>query len=102
MTDDCRHLVGLLSIRTLLLEKESDIIGDIMERNFISARTLDDRETTARALSKYDFLALPVVDTEKRLAGIVAVDDGMDVIEEETMEDIELMAGMLPSNKPYL
>ena len=73
-----------------------------MERNFISVQTLDDQESTARALSKYDFLALPVVDTENRLVGIVTVDDAMDVIEEETTEDIELMAAMLPSDKPYL
>ena len=100
--DDHRHLIGLLSIRTLLLADDDDIIGDIMERNFISVQTLDDQESTARALSKYDFLALPVVDTENRLVGIVTVDDAMDVIEEETTEDIELMAAMLPSDKPYL
>ena len=100
--DDRRHLIGLLSIRTLLLAEDDDIIGDIMERNFISVQTLDDQETTAQALSKYDFLALPVVDTENRLVGIVTVDDAMDVIEEETTEDIELMAAMLPSDKPYL
>ena len=100
--DEGRHLIGLLSIRTLLLAEEDDVIGDIMERNFISVRTLDDQESTAQALSKYDFLALPVVDTEDRLVGIVTVDDAMDVIEEETTEDIELMAAMLPSDKPYL
>ena len=100
--DDRRHLIGLLSIRTLLLADEDDIIGDIMERNVISVQTLDDQETTAQALSKYDFLALPVVDTENRLVGIVTVDDAMDVLEEEATEDIELMAAMLPSDKPYL
>ena len=100
--DEGRHLIGLLSIRTLLLAEEDDIIGDIMERNFISVHTLDDQETTARALSKYDFLALPVVDTENRLVGIVTVDDAMDVLQEEVTEDIELMAAMLPSDKPYL
>ena len=100
--DDHRHLIGLLSIRTLLLAEDDDVIGDIMERNFISVQTLDDQETTAQALSKYDFLALPVVDTENRLVGIVTVDDAMDVIEEETTEDFEKMAAMLPSDKPYL
>ena len=100
--DDGRHLLGVLSIRTLLLAEDDDIISDIMERNFISVQTLDDQETTARALSKYDFLALPVVDTENRLVGIVTVDDAMDVIEEETTEDIEKMAAILPSDKPYL
>ena len=100
--DDGRHLIGLLSIRTLLLAEEDDVIGDIMERNFISVQTLDDQETTAQALSKYDFLALPVVDTEGRLVGIVTVDDAIDVLQEETTEDIEKMAAMLPSDKPYL
>ena len=100
--DEGRHLIGLLSIRTLLLADDDDIIGDIMERNFISVQTLDDQESTARALSKYDFLALPVVDTENRLVGIVTVDDAMDVLQEEVTEDIEKMAAILPSDKPYL
>ena len=100
--DEGRHLIGLLSIRTLLLADDDDIIGDIMERNFISVQTLDDQESTARALSTYDFLALPVVDTENRLVGIVTVDDAMDVLQEEVTEDIEKMAAILPSDKPYL
>ena len=100
--DEQRHLIGVLSIRTLLLAEEDDIIGDIMERNFICVQTLDDQESTARALSKYDFLALPVVDTETRLVGIVTVDDAMDVLQEEVTEDIEKMADILPSDKPYL
>ena len=100
--DKDRHLIGLLSIRTLLLAEEDDIIGDIMERNFISVRTLDDQEYVARSLSKYDFLALPVVDTEERLVGIVTVDDAMDVLQDEVTEDIEKMAAILPSDKPYL
>ena len=100
--DKNRHLIGFLSIRSLLLAEDDDIVGDIMEQNFISVQTLDDQETTAQVLSKYDFLALPVVDTENRLVGIVTVDDAMDVIEEETTEDFEKMAAMLPSDKPYL
>ena len=100
--DEQRHLIGVLSIRTLLLAEEDDVIGDIMERNFICVQTLDDQESTARALSKYDFLALPVVDTENRLVGIVTVDDAMDVLQEEVTEDIEKMAAILPSDKPYL
>ena len=102
VTDERRHLTGLLSIRTLLLADEDDVIGDIMETNLISVQTLDDQETTARSLSKYNFLALPVVDTENRLVGIVTVDDAMDVLQEEVTEDIELMAAILPSDKPYL
>ena len=100
--DDWRHLIGVLSIRTLLLAEEDDIIGDIMERNYICVQTLDDQEETARALGKYDFLALPVVDTENRLVGIVTVDDAIDVLQEETTEDIEKMAAVLPSDKPYM
>ena len=102
VTDQGRHLLGWVSIRTLILSEEDDLIGEIMERNFIAVQTLDDRESTAQALSKYDFLALPVVDTEGRLVGIVTVDDAIDVIEEETTEDFEKMAAMLPSDKPYL
>ena len=100
--DDGRHLLGVLSIRTLLLAEEDDVIGEIMERNFISVQTLDDQEAVARALSKYDFLALPVVDKENRLVGIVTVDDAIDVLQEEVTEDIEKMAAMLPGDKPYL
>ena len=102
VTDERRHLLGYLSIRRLLLAEEDDIIGEIMEKSLIAVQTLDDQETTAQALSKYDFLALPVVDKENRLVGIVTVDDAMDVIEEETTEDFEKMAAMLPSDKPYL
>jgi len=100
--DDWRHLIGVLSIRTLLLAEEDDIIGDIMERNYICVQTLDDQEETARALGKYDFLALPVVDTENRLVGIVTVDDAIDVLQEETTEDMEKMAAIVPSDKPYM
>ena len=103
VVDDCAAPASAsLSIRTILLAEEDDIIGDIMERNFICVQTLDDQEDTAQALSKYDFLALPVVDTEDRLVGIVTVDDAIDVLQEETTEDIEKMAAMLPSDKPYL
>ncbi len=100
--DERRHLIGLLTIRTLLLAAEDDVIGDIMERHLIAVRTLDDQEAVARALGKYDFLALPVVDKENRLVGIVTVDDAMDVLQEEVTEDIEKMAAILPSDKPYL
>ncbi|MEA4942757.1 MAG: magnesium transporter [Oscillibacter sp.] len=100
--DDNRHLIGLVTIRTLLLAEEDAVIGDIMETSIVSVTTLDDQEYTARSLSKYDFLALPVVDTENRLVGIVTVDDAMDVLQEEVTEDIEKMAAILPSDKPYL
>ena len=100
--DEGRHLLGLLSIRTILLAEEDDVIGDIMERNLIAVHTMDDQEAVARALGKYDFLALPVVDTENRLVGIVTVDDAIDVLQEEVTEDMEKMAAILPSDKPYL
>ncbi len=97
-----RHLLGLVSIRTLLLSEEDAVIQDIMETNVVSVSTLDDQEDVARSLSKYDFLALPVVDTENRLVGIVTVDDAMDVLQEEVTEDIEKMAAIVPTDKPYL
>ena len=100
--DEGRHLLGYLSIRTILLSEEDDVIGDIMDTHVISANTLDDQEDVAQTLNKYDFLALPVVDTENRLVGIVTVDDAMDVLQEEATEDIEKMAAILPSDKPYL
>ena len=102
VTDATRHLVGVLSVRDLLLAEEDDLIADIMDDNVVWAKTTDDKEDVAQALSKYDFLAMPVVDMEHRLVGIVTVDDAMDVIEEETTEDFEKMAAMLPSDKPYL
>ena len=102
VTDATRHLVGALSVRDLLLAEEDDLIADIMDDNVVWAKTTDDKEDVAQALSKYDFLAMPVVDMEQRLVGIVTVDDAMDVIEEETTEDFEKMAAMLPSDKPYL
>jgi magnesium transporter len=100
--DANRHLIGLVTIRTLLLAEEDAVIRDVMETSIVSVSTLDDQEDTARALSKYDFLALPVVDTENRLVGIVTVDDAMDVLQDEVTEDIEKMAAILPSDKPYL
>ncbi len=102
VTDPTRHLLGVLSVRDLLLADENDRIENIMDPNVVWARTMDDKEDVAQALRKYDFLALPIVDMEQRLVGIVTVDDAMDVIEEETTEDFEKMAAMLPSDKPYL
>ena len=102
VTDPTRHLLGVLSVRDLLLADEDDLIEDIMDPDVVWAKTTDDREDVAQALSKYDFLAMPIVDLEKRLVGIVTVDDAMDVIEEETTEDFEKMVAMLPSDKPYL
>ena len=99
---DNKKLVGLVSIRDLLLNPYEAKIGDIMEKDVISVMTTDDREEVANALSKYDYTALPVVDKENRLVGIVTVDDAIDVLTEEATEDIEKMAAITPSEHPYL
>ena len=98
-----RRLLGLVTVKDLLLaEDDETCIEDIMITNLISVTTQDDQEAVAQMFSKYNFLALPVVDKENRMVGIVTFDDAMDVIEEETTEDIELMSGITPSEKPYL
>ena len=98
-----RKLIGLVSVKDLLLcEDDSTAIESIMQEHVISVNTLDDQEQVAQMFSKYNFLALPVVDTENRLVGIVTFDDAMDVLEDETTEDFEKMAAMLPSERPYL
>ena len=98
-----RKLLGLVSVKDLLLaEDDETLIEDIMLTNLIFVNTQTDQEEVAKMLSKYNFLALPVVDGEERMVGIVTFDDAMDVIEEETTEDIEIMGGMLPSEKTYL
>ena len=98
-----RTLLGLVTVKDLLLAEDDEmLVSDIMLTNLISVTTHTDQEEVARMLSKYNFLALPVVDKENRMVGIVTFDDAMDVIEEETTEDIELMGGMLPSEKTYL
>ncbi|MBR2832100.1 MAG: magnesium transporter [Oscillospiraceae bacterium] len=102
VTQDDRTLIGYLSIKTLILSEEDDRIEDIMDSNIIAVRTTDDQEDVARMFSKYNFMALPVVDKEDRLVGIVTVDDAIDVLTEETTEDIEKMAAITPSEKPYL
>lgn len=102
VVDPARKLLGIVSLRTILLSDEDDVIEDIMEPNAISVTTLEDKEDVAQTFSKYDFIALPVVDKENRLVGIITVDDAIDVMEEETTEDFEKMAAMLPSDKPYL
>ncbi|MCR5795445.1 MAG: magnesium transporter [Solobacterium sp.] len=102
VVDADRHLVGFMTIRDLLLAEEDETVGEIMDTNIISAATLDDQEETARKFEKYDFLAMPVVDSENRLVGIVTIDDALDVLVEETTEDIERMAAITPSYKPYL
>jgi magnesium transporter len=97
-----RTLYGYVTIRRLILAQPDTLIGDLADQNVISCKTLDDQETVAQMLSKYDLLALPVVDGENRLVGIVTVDDAIDVLQEEATEDIEKMAAITPSDKPYL
>lgn len=96
-----RKLLGIVTIKDLLLNPKDTILEDIMDENVISAYTLEDKEEVAALFEKYDIMALPVVDTENRLVGIVTVDDAIDVLQEEATEDIEKMAAILPSDKSY-
>ena len=98
-----RKLIGVLPVRLLIFAKPQDVIEDIMEKtDIVSVNTLDDKENVARAFEKYDLTEIPVVDKENRLVGIVTVDDAIDVLQEEATEDIEKMAAITPSYKPYL
>ena len=102
VTDSRRKLEGIVTVRDLLLSPKNAVLRDIMETNVKFVSTHTDQEEVARLLSKYDFLAVPVVDAEERLVGIVTVDDAMDVMQEEATEDIEKMAAIAPSDKPYI
>ena len=103
VTGNDRTLLGLVSVKDLLLAEDDEMrIKEIMTTNVISVSTQTDQESVARMLSKYNFLCLPVVDGEQRMVGIVTFDDAMDVLMEEATEDMELMSGMTPSEKPYL
>ena len=98
-----RKLLGTVSVKDMLLAADENTpVSKIMDEHVISVSTLTDQEEVAKTLAKYDFMALPVVDTDGRMVGIVTFDDAMDVMVEETTEDIEKMAGMLPSEKTYL
>ncbi len=100
--DTERHLIGTVSLRYLLLRKADEVIGDFMNDNIISVNTMTDQEEVARQFSKYDFTAMPVVDNENRLVGIITIDDVVDIMQEEATEDIEKMAAILPTDKPYM
>ena len=101
--DTDRTLLGLVTVKDLLLTEDDDTkISDIMLTNLISVTTQDDQEEVARMFSKYNFLALPVVDKENRMVGIVTFDDAMDVMQDEATEDMEIMAAITPSEKSYL
>lgn len=101
VTEYNRKLLGLVTAKDLLLSEEDALISDIMETNMIYVHTHTDKEEVAQRFSKYNLLALPVVDDEERLVGIVTIDDAMDVMEEEATEDIEKMAAIRPGDKPY-
>ncbi len=94
-------LVGTVALRYLLIMKPDDVIGDIMNTNVISINTMTDQEEAARMFQKYGFTAMPVVDNESRMVGIITIDDVVDILEEEATEDIEKMAAIVPSDKPY-
>lgn len=101
VTSADRKLEGVLSVKDLLLSDDETVIEDIMDTNIVFCMTHDDQEEAAEKISDYDLMALPVVDKEGRLVGIVTVDDVIDVMEAEATEDFELMAAMTPSDKPY-
>ena len=102
VTDDNKQLLGTVSARDILIHSPEEKIGDFMQDNFIFASATTDREEVAHLLSKYNLLAIPIVDKENRILGIVTIDDAIDVITEEATEDISKIAGAAPSEKPYL
>lgn len=102
ITDEKRVLKGSIHIEKLLFSRDDAVLGDIMNTDIICASTQDSKEFVADTISKYDLPALPIVDAEGRLVGIVTVDDAIDVIEEKNTEDMEMMAAMTPADKPYL
>ncbi len=100
--DAKRTLVGTVALRYLLISPDDAVISDIMHENVIYINTLMDQEEVARQFQKYDFTAMPVVDNEKRLVGIITVDDIVDILQEEATEDMEKMAAIVPTDKPYM
>ncbi len=100
--DEKRKLLGTVALRYLLIKPENALIGDIMNENVISINTKTDQEQAARMFQKYDFTAMPVVDDENRLVGIITIDDIVDIMQEEATEDIEKMAAIIPTEKPYM
>lgn len=102
VVDADRRLIGVTTVKELLMRDYETCINDFMEDNVITVTTNEDKEEVAKMFDKYDFLALPVVDNENRLVGIVTVDDAMDVMSEENEEDFEIMAAMTPSEDDYL
>ena len=102
VTDNNRHLLGVVAAKDLLLSQGDVLIKDIMEENVISCGTHDDQEQVAQLFSKYGFIALPVVDTENRLVGIVTIDDAVEIMQEEAQEDLSILSAVTPDETPYL
>lgn len=102
VTDAQKHLLGVVSLREIILAKPDEKIEDLMDDKIITVTTLQDQEEVAKLFKKYDFAAMPVVDQEDRLVGIITVDDVMDILEEEVTEDIEKMAAITPNDQPYM
>lgn len=102
VTDNKRKLVGMISLKTLILSNDDSLIEDEMETNIISVLTKDDQEDIASLFRKYDIITMPVVDNENRLVGVITVDDIVDVIDQENTEDLQKMAAMKPSDQEYL
>ena len=102
VTDAQMHLLGIVTLRDIIFSNGEDTIKDLMEYHVIMCHTLDDQEEVARQFQKYDFQAMPVVDNENRLVGIITFDDVMDILEEEATEDIEKMAAITPTDQPYM
>ena len=102
VTDNRRKLRGIVTVKGMLLAPKDALIRDIMETNLIYVTTQTDKEEVAGLFDKYDFLAVPVVDNDQRLLGIVTIDDAIDVIQEEATEDIEMMAAITPTDRPYM
>ena len=100
--DEKYHLLGTVTIRTLILARPDETCESLMTANAVSVSTQDDQETAVQMMSKYNFTSLPVVDAENRMVGIITVDDALDIMEEEATEDIAKMAAITPSDKPYL
>lgn len=102
VTDGKKHLIGVTTVKSLLLAKKEELIEEIMDTNVITVLTTEDKEQVAFLFSKYDFIALPVIDKEGCLVGIVTVDDAVDVMQDEATEDIQKMAAIIPTEKVYL
>ncbi len=101
VTDDNRHLLGYITVRSLLLAEPDEIISEIMDTTPICVKTTDDKEDVAKKMGRYDFVTMPVVDDEMRLVGIIMFDDAIDVMQDETTEDIERMAAISPTEESY-